>query len=148
MAKRTEKRFKVIPTSHLILAKGGKILLLKRFNTGYEDGNYGVVAGHLDGNETVLQATAREAKEEAGIDVKPEDLEVVHVMHRKYHGGERMDFFVKANKWKGKPRIMEPDKCDDLSWFKINELPDNVIPYVRRAIGCMLGKIFYSEFGW
>lgn len=148
MAKRTEKRFKVIPTSHLILEKDGKILLLRRFNTGYEDGNYGVVAGHLDGNETVLQATAREAKEEAGIDVKPEDLEVVHVMHRKYPGGERMDFFVKANSWRGDPRIMEHDKCDDLSWFDVDKLPKNMVSYVLQAIRHIRNKKFYSEFGW
>lgn len=142
-------RFKLIATAHLILIKNGEILLLRRRNTGYEDGNYSVVAGHLDGNETVIQAMAREAKEEAGIDVNLEDLEVVHVVHRKYPGGERMDFFVRAREWKGKPRIMEPDKCDDLSWFKINELPANVIPYVRHAISCMQkGKKFYSEFGW
>lgn len=142
-------RFKLIATAHLVLIKNGEILLLGRHNTGYEDGNYGVVAGHLDGNETVIQAMAREAKEEAGIDVNLEDLEVVHVMHRKYPGGERMDFFVKANAWKGEPKIMEPDKCDDLSWFKINELPDNVIPYVRHALNCIQkGKKLYSEFGW
>ncbi len=34
--------FKLIPTSHLILLRSNKILLLRRFNTGYEDGNYSV----------------------------------------------------------------------------------------------------------
>jgi len=65
-----EEKFKLIPTSHLILIKDNKILLLRRFNTGYEDGNYSVVAGHLEGNETFIQAMVREAKEEADIDIK------------------------------------------------------------------------------
>ena len=89
-----KERFKIIPTSHLFLIKNNKILLLRRFNTGYEDGNYSVVAGHLDRNETFAQAMTREAKEEAGIDIKPGDLEVVHVMHRKQPNEERIDFFI------------------------------------------------------
>jgi len=143
-----KERFKLIPTSHLILMKGNKILLLKRFNTGYEDGKYSVVAGHLDGGETFMQCIIREAREEADIEIKPEDLEIIHVIHRKVPNEERIDLFIRAKKWKGKPRIMEPHKCDDLRWFEINSLPDNVIPYVRRAIKNIQKKVFYSEHGW
>lgn len=142
------KRFKLVPTSHLILIKDGKILLLRRFNTGYEDGNYSVVAGHLDGNETFIQAMVREAKEEAGIDIKLEDLEVVHIMHRKCPNEERIDFFIQAKSWDGEPKIMESHKCDDLDWFKPNKLPNNMIPYVRQAINCIRNNVLYSEHGW
>lgn len=143
-----KERFKLIPTSHLILIKNGKILLSRRFNTGYEDGNYSVVAGHLDGDETFIKAMVREAKEEAGIDIAAKDLEVAHVMHRKSPPEERIDFFIKTNKWQGEPKIMEPDKCDDLKWFPVDSLPANMIPYIRQAIDKVNKKIFYSEFGW
>jgi ADP-ribose pyrophosphatase YjhB (NUDIX family) len=143
-----KERFKLIPTSHLILVKDNEILLLRRFNIGYEDGKYSVIAGHLDGNETFIQAIIREAREEAGIDIKSEDLQVVHVMHRKATNEERIDFFIIAKKWKGEPKIMESHKCDDLSWFEFDNLPDNVIPYVKHAIYCFLDNVFYSEFGW
>jgi ADP-ribose pyrophosphatase YjhB (NUDIX family) len=140
-------RFKIIPTSHLILVKDGKILLLRRFNTGWSDGQYSVVAGHLDGNETFLQAMVREAREEAGIELSQEDLEVVHVVHRKSNE-ERIDFFILAKKWKGDPKNMEPHKCDDLNWFEMDRLPDNTIPYIRQAIDCFRKGVFYSEHGW
>jgi len=143
-----KERFKLVPTSHLILMKNGKILMLRRFNTGYEDGNYSVVAGHLDGGETFFEAMIREAREEAGIDLRKEGLEVAHVMHRKCPNEERIDFFILAGSWKGEPLNMEPEKCDDLSWFDIKRLPKNTIPYVRHAISCIENKVIYSEFGW
>ena len=77
-----KKRHQNIPASYLTLFKDNKILLLKRFNTGYEDGNYSMIAGHVDPNETFTQCIIREAEEEAGILLKPKDLKVVHVMHR------------------------------------------------------------------
>ncbi len=145
-----KERFKIIPVSHLILIRDNKILLSRRFNTGYEDGNYSVVAGHLDGNETFTAAMMREAKEEAGIDIAAEDLEVIHVMHRKSppETNERIDLFLKASKWKGELKIMEPDKCDDLKWFPIDDLPANIVPYIKHAILNIKKEIFYSEFGW
>ena len=44
--------------------------------------------------------------------------------------------------------LLEPDKCDDLSWFSLDQLPDNMIPYVKHAIECFRERIIYSEFGW
>ncbi|MBI2172903.1 MAG: NUDIX domain-containing protein [Candidatus Aenigmarchaeota archaeon] len=142
-----KERFMIVPVSHLILIEEGKVLLSRRFNTGWMDGNYSVPAGHLDGNETFLQAMIREAKEETGIDINEKDLRVVHVIHRKTDH-ERADFFIQAERWDGMPKIMEPDKCDDIGWFPVDELPSNTIPYIRQAIENIRNGVFYSEFGW
>jgi len=143
-----KRRFKIIPTVYLILMKNNKILLSRRHNTGFHDGEYSLPAGHLDGNETLIQTMVREAKEEIGVELKPEDLRLVHVMHRKEPSEERVNFFFTAEKWKGEPRIMEPHKCDDLGWFDTSNLPENVIPYIKQTIACVLQEIFYSEYGW
>ncbi|MGD8997230.1 MAG: NUDIX hydrolase, partial [Anaerolineae bacterium] len=45
------ERFKLVSAVHLFLVRDGQVLLLRRSNTGYEDGNYSVVAGHLNGDE-------------------------------------------------------------------------------------------------
>lgn len=77
-------RFKLIADVHIFLKnERNEILLLRRVNTGYEDGNYSVIAGHLDGQEEVVEAAIREAGEEAGIEIRASDIEVVGVMHRK-----------------------------------------------------------------
>lgn len=132
---------------HVFLLRAGEILLLRRFNTGYEDGNYSVVAGHVEAGETVTQAAIREAREEVGIEIAPADLRIGHVMHR--HGDdERVDFFVVVEQWEGDLRNCEPSKCDELRWCAVATLPDNTIPYVCHALTCWQAGRLYSEFGW
>lgn len=150
---KAKKRFKIVPVSYLVLIEDGKILMLRRFNTGYEDGNYSLVAGHLDGSETFRKCLVREAKEEANITLDENDLEIVHAMHRRtnFHDvglRERIDIFIRPRKWEGEIKNMEPDKCDELIWFSTDNLPSNVVPCVRHAINCIEKDIFYSEFGW
>ena len=142
------EKFKLVATVHIFLVKDkDEILLLRRFNTGYEDGNYSVIAGHIDGNEEVTTAAIREAKEEAGIEIQPSDIEVVGVMHRK-GTDERVDFFLAASMWSGSIVNTEPDKCDDLSWHSVHDLPVNMVAYVRRALENYRKGKFFDSFGW
>ena len=141
-------RVALIAAVYLVLIEHGRILLVRRSNTGYQDGNYSLVAGHLEADESLTQAMAREAMEEAGVGIQREDLEVVHVMHRTAPDSERIDLFMKPASWSNSPRIMEPDKCDDMGWFPLNDLPDNTIPYVRQAIDMIVASESYSEHGW
>jgi 8-oxo-dGTP diphosphatase len=132
---------------HLFFLRDDQILLLRRFNTGYEDGKYSVVAGHLEAGETVTQAAIREAREEAGVTLAPDDLQVVLVMNRKSED-ERIDFFVVVRRWAGEITNTEPLKCDHLAWFPLASLPQNTVPYVKYAIERYLEGSYYSEFGW
>lgn len=142
-----KERFTMPVAVHLLLIRDDEILMLRRFNTGYEDGNYSVVAGHADGDEDVKDAMIREAVEEAGIKITRNNLKFASVMHRK-SDDERIDFFFTTNSRDGEITNMEPQKCDDLSWFKINDLPSNTIPYVKRAIENYVSKIEFDAFGW
>ena len=140
-------RFTLIAAVHVFLRRGDQVLLLRRHNTGYMDGCYSVVAGHLDGDEEVVTAAIREAEEEAGIRIQPDDVKVVGVMHRR-SSEERVDFFVECGRWSGTITNREPRKCDSLSWFDLDRLPDNTIPYVRRALeNCRQGR-WFDSYGW
>lgn len=140
--------FTYVGSAYLFLIEDNKILLQRRYQTGFEDGNYGVPAGHLDGGETAKEGCVREIKEEIGIDLKPEDLTVVAVMHRKAQNDERIDFFMTTSRYEGEVQNCEPDKCDDLSWFPLDDLPENIVEYVKVAIESYKSGAFYSEYGW
>lgn len=131
---------------HLILEHNNEFLLLRRYNTGYEDGNYSVIAGHLNGNETIKEAMIREALEEANITIDDKHLKIVGVMHRK-DGDESIDYYLYTNKFSGNIRIMEPNKCDDLAFYKLDNLPDNIIPYIKTALYNYKNNIIFSEYG-
>lgn len=140
-------RFKLIPAVHLILIRNKKVLLLQRANTGWQDDNYSVPAGHLDGDETVIEAMIRECNEEIGIDISQSNTKVIHVMHRN-EWEERIDFFLSVDQWRWKIKNCEPEKCSDLSWFPVDNIPENMVPYVRHAIEQIQEGRLYSEFGW
>lgn len=140
-------RAKFPVTVHLLFFREDQVLLLRRFNTDYADGQYSVPAGHLDGGETVMAAATREAEEETGVRIEASDIVFSSVIHRN-EGDERVDFFVRVHKWQGEPINTEPDKCDELRWVNIDELPDNIIPYVKKAIQNHRDGIAFDEFGW
>lgn len=134
--------------AHLLLIQDDQILLARRYQTGWGDGSYSVPAGHLDGGESVASAMARETEEEICVFVKPEDLHVAHVMHRTESDGERIDFFLTTKTWQGDPIIGEPHKCNDLRWFPLSNLPDNILPYIAKAISQVQDGQSFSEFCW
>jgi 8-oxo-dGTP pyrophosphatase MutT (NUDIX family) len=143
-----KERFRAYIAAYLVLIKDEQILLSKRFNTGYQDGNYSLVAGHLEGKEKAKQCIIREAFEEAGIILDSNDLEVVHVMHRFDPQREYFDIYLRAVKYSGEIKVMEPNKCDEIKWYKIDELPKNMVPEVKFALEKINDGAHYSEFGW
>ena len=88
-----KERHKIVVAVYAIIIKNGKILLSLRENTGFMDGWYSLVAGHVEADETVDEAMLREAKEEANIVVK--SMKLGTVMFRKGIDGrdDYMDFF-------------------------------------------------------
>ena len=141
------KRFKLITAVYLLLIRSNKILLQRRYNTGYEDGNYGLPAGHVEDNESMTTALCREVREEIDIKLNPKDLELVHIMHRKEED-IRVDLFFTTKRYQKKPINAEPQKCDDLQWFPLKKLPKNTIPYIVIAINNYSKNILFSERGW
>ena len=147
MPEPAKTRFKQIAEAHVLFYRDGQVLLLRRFNTGWKDGWFSVVAGHVEAGETVRSAAVREALEEAGVIIDEEDLDLVHVVHR-LSDSERLSFFFRARQWQGEPHNAEPDKCDLMDWFDIDNLPPGIVDYVAHALAQIEEAQPYSDFGW
>lgn len=118
-----------------------EVLLQLRAGTGYMDGHWAVLAGHVDPGESVHDAAVREAAEEAGVTVQVEDLEPLTVLHRFVPGGaavdQRIDMFFAARRWDGEPALREVEKAAAMGWFPIDELPDPVVPHERLVLDAL-----------
>jgi 8-oxo-dGTP pyrophosphatase MutT (NUDIX family) len=132
---------------HLFLARGDEILWLLRQGTGWLDGFYSVVAGHVDVGESAIAAMIREAREEVGISLSPQQLEHVVTVHRD-SDTERVDFFFLARDFEGEVCNMEPDKCGALTWASFEQAPTPRVPYVEAAFEAWREGKAYIEFGW
>ena len=142
-----KERFKngIVADLLIIKNKGNnkKILLAKRKNTGYKDGEYEIPGGHLEENEDLYEAMIREAREELGILLQREDLRIIHIMH--HYTGNRINFIFLTEREDIKPKIMEEEKCEELKWVDINDLPENTMEKVKKIIGHIREGELYSN---
>jgi len=136
-------RTALTPAVYLVLIEDEGLLMTRRINTGNGDGQYSLVAGHVEAGEKLTDAIIREAYEEAGITLTAPDLSLVHTLHRPKD--ERIDFFFTAQAWQGEIQINEPDKCEDLAWFPLAALPDAMLPYIGEVIGHIQNGVPFSE---
>lgn len=147
------QRFKLKVGVFGVLIEEGNVLLLRRNRTGAEDGMYVLPMGGHDGKEPLSHALVREIKEEINLDVQPEDVSMCHIMHRLHpmpHGltFEQVDLFFAIHRASGIISNNEPDVCDEVAFFPLNNLPANTSPFIKKALECILRGEYYSEFGW
>ena len=135
---------------YVIPRRGDEILLFRRFNTGFGDGQYSFIAGHVEQGESVTATAIREAMEEAGIGLRVDDLHFGHILHR--HSADGLvyfDFFFVADRWDGYPAVMEPHRCDEMVWAPWQDLPATTLPYIRSVIDQIFAQSHpFSEHGW
>ena len=133
---------------HIFLIKGKKILLLHRENTGFNDNKWSVPAGRLEEGESLSLGAIREAKEEVGVEIKVNDFEKKLIMHHHDDRGDRIYCFFLCQKWKNEVKNMEEDKCKEISWFDIEELPKDTLDHIKLALDSILKGETYLEFGF
>ncbi len=140
-------RFQVGAAVHLFLIKDNQILLAKRANTGFGDGLYGIPQGHIEAGESPTQAMIREAQEEIGVEILPQDLKMVLNVYSKIELTYSCWFFT-TKKYSGEIINAEPDKCAEIKFYPLDKLPENIIPYIKKSIECYQKGITFYENGF
>ncbi len=130
----------------VLMNEKSEILLMRRKGTTFGDGLYALPGGKIEAGETALAAALREVKEEVGITIERPAL--IHVIDRKGVDSEFYAFVFRAMVWQCKPVNCEPEKCDDISWFSLDVLPENIIPAHKQAIELYQKGVLYSQHGW
>lgn len=143
-----QERYSLPSAVYLVFLHDGEILLQKRANTGYKDGEFGLPSGHKEANESVLDAAVREAMEEVGITIAPENLRLAHTSNRRSPDREYLDFYFLVDSWEGEICNAEPHKCSEITWFPLNELPEETIDYIGEVLGHINQKNIFSQIGW
>lgn len=133
--------FVVVPAAYVALVRPGaaglEVLMMLRRGTGYMDGHWALVAGHLEDAESVEAGAVREVREEVGVEIDAGSLEPLCGMHRRSSElpiDQRVDYFFACRTWRGEPRLLETDKAADLRWFPLSGLPEPVVPHELRVL--------------
>lgn len=136
-------RFSVVPAAYLVLTREGvtgpEVLLQLRGDTGYMEGWWACgAAGHVEAGESADAAVCREAAEELGLTISPEQVSLAAVLQRGcVLGGpieQRIDLFFTASDVEGEPSVTEADKAREVRWWPLDDLPEHLVPHERQAL--------------
>lgn len=136
-------KFPVSLKARLILQNHGRLLLLKQ--TKPNGGNYSLVGGTIERKEYAARTLIRESWEEAGIKLEKNDLELVHVLHKRYSKEHRIVLYFRAYHYKGSPESKELKKFENVEWWPLRELPKNLTGTVRHVLKAYNAGQLYSD---
>lgn len=139
----------IIPTVNVAIINGSKILLSRRANTGWMDGYLCLPGGHVEEGETPCVAILREIKEELGITVQPDDLVFSCVVVRNTTPQETVAYEFTIRDKAYEPKNTEPERCSELVWVDLDELPADLIDDFKQIIKKGIKeKVSYFELGY
>jgi len=121
----------MIEVAGILIYYKDEVLLLKRSNKVRYNGSWSVPGGHIEHNESSKDAAKRETFEETMIMVSgPIDMLGTY--------DDRYALFGKELDSKVEPVIDE--EHDDWGWFKKDNLPSPIAPFVEDGVGEIYGS--------
>lgn len=136
---------------HLYLENSHSEVLLgmRHPDSLYAGNKWHFLAGHCE-QESAIACLVREADEEAGLLIRPQDAEFAHAVHLvdAPDTQPRLHLIFRVRRWTGHPEIREPEKCLAWRWWHPDRLPKQIVPYTRVATDGIRAGSRFSEMGW
>lgn len=137
---------------YLVLEREGRLLLALREGTGFCDGYWNLPSGKVDEGEHAAAALLREAGEEVGVALSPEEIRFVAVVHcLSPEQVSRVAMFFAATSVpdsQGEPFNAEPEKCAEIGWYPTDELPSPTQPITAAGVALYRSGRTYDAIGW
>lgn len=131
-----------------MLVRDGWVLLSRRRGS-YGDRMWHLPSGKLDPGESLAEAAIREAWEEVGVRIEATELRHAHTLHATASGVEpRLGVFFEVLDWRGEPQNREPEKCYELAWFPLDDLPVDIIAYPAAGLRAYREARPFGTLGW
>lgn len=123
----------------IIINDKNEVLLLKRSMSSRTDpGLWSRPGGQVEFGESVKKAVERETKEEAGVTVEAiRELDFTETISE--DGATHWIALGYLAKYvSGQPVNVEPDKHDEIKWFPIDNLPEDLADYTKNSLNFCL----------
>ncbi|MCC7207177.1 MAG: NUDIX domain-containing protein [Anaerolineae bacterium] len=111
----------------IIVDDEGRVFLARRGpRAGNERGLWEFPGGAVEFGETLRDALVREIREEYGITIAVEDMLTVtdHILPDEGQHWVSPSYVCRIVS--GTPVIIEPDKCAEIGWFRLDAMPDRL----------------------
>lgn len=141
-----DKKRPLIGIGIMIKNKKGEILLGLRQGS-HGAGEWSFPGGHLEFGENFFQTAKRETKEECGLTIDKCKLISVAEEFRylKTDGKHCVNIGILAKYEGGRPKVMEPKKCQEWQWFSLKKLPKKIFQGTELTINNYKAKKIYQE---
>lgn len=130
-----------------IFNREGKLFLtLRGKKAKNETGKWEIPGGSVEFNETLENAIKREMKEEYDVDIAIIDLLDVcsHIITDEHQHWVSPTYICKIVT--GKPKIVEPEKCDAIGWYSRNEAVNLPLSIITKHDFTALDKKYPNSF--
>ena len=125
-----------------VILREGRVLLGERIGS-HGTHTWATPGGHLEWGESIEECAKRETLEETGLVVSAfEKLTFTNDIFEK-ENKHYITLFVVASDTSGEPQVIEPDKCKQWEWFKLDELPEPLFLPMTNLLNepFILGKL-------